>query len=158
VFQAKVYAIKACVKENLEVNYRNMNIYILSDSQAALKALDKHQIYSDVVWDCYQTLMELSNHNRVQLVWVPGHESIAGNETADQLAKIASEHPFIEPELACGICMGVAKKAIRDWKTMNHTKYWESLTGLRQAKGLIWGPSAKREKELLKLERNQLRP
>jgi hypothetical protein len=39
----------------------------------------------------------------------------------------------------------------------NHRKYWRSLTGLRQAKGFIQGPSAKRAKELLKVERNQLR-
>jgi hypothetical protein len=53
--------------------------------------------------------------------------------------------------------MGVAKTAIRYWTTMNHKKYWKSLTGLRQAKGLIRGPSAKRAKALLKLDRNQLR-
>jgi hypothetical protein len=79
------------------------------------------------------------------------------NETADQLAKIGSEHPFIGPGPACGNSMGVDKKAIRDWMSMNHKKYWESLTGLRQAKGLIRGPSAKRARELLKLDRNQLR-
>jgi ribonuclease HI len=123
VFQAEVYAIKACAEENLDRNYRNRKICILSDSQAAFKALDKHQINSKLVWDCYQTLMELANHNRVQLVWVPGHEGIAGNETADHLAKIGYEHPFIGPEPACGISMGVAKKAIRDWMAMNHKKY-----------------------------------
>jgi hypothetical protein len=32
VFQAEVYAIKACVKENIERNLRSRNIYILSDS------------------------------------------------------------------------------------------------------------------------------
>jgi hypothetical protein len=46
-----------------------------------------------------------------------------------------------------GISRGVAKKAIRDWMAMNQKKYWESLTGLRQAKGLTWGPSAKRTRE-----------
>jgi hypothetical protein len=52
VFQAEVYAIKAC---NLDRNYRNRNIYILSESQAAHKALDKHQINSKLVWDFHQT-------------------------------------------------------------------------------------------------------
>jgi hypothetical protein len=46
VFQAEVYAIKACADDNIDRNYKNRNIYILSDSQAAIKALDKHQIAS----------------------------------------------------------------------------------------------------------------
>jgi hypothetical protein len=39
VFQAEVYAIKACTVENLDRNYKNRNFYILSDSQAAIKEL-----------------------------------------------------------------------------------------------------------------------
>jgi hypothetical protein len=46
---------------------------------------------------------------------VPGHGGIDGNEMADQMAKLGSERPFIGPEPACGISMGVAKKAVRDW-------------------------------------------
>jgi hypothetical protein len=38
VFQAKVYAIKACTVENLDRSYKNRNICILSDSRAAIKA------------------------------------------------------------------------------------------------------------------------
>jgi ribonuclease HI len=57
-----------------------------------------------------------------QLIWVPGHEGIVGNETADQLAKTGSEHPFTGPEPACGISIGVAKKAVRDWMKRNHKK------------------------------------
>jgi ribonuclease HI len=63
--------------------------------------------------------MQLARHNRVQLIWVSGHEDIVGNETADQLAKTLSEHPFIGPEPACGISVGVAKKAGRDWTSRN---------------------------------------
>jgi hypothetical protein len=57
VFQAEVYAIKACAVENLDRDYKNRNIYILSDSQAAIKALGQHQITSKLVWDCHQSLI-----------------------------------------------------------------------------------------------------
>jgi hypothetical protein len=73
------------------------------------------------------------------------------------LAKTGFEHPFIGPEPACGISVGGAKKAARDWSNRNHKECWESTTGLREAKGLIQGPSARRTEDLLKLNRNQLR-
>jgi hypothetical protein len=53
---------------------------------------------------------------------VPGHEGIFGNETADHLAKTGSEHPFVGPEQACGISVGVDKKAVRDWTNRNQQK------------------------------------
>jgi ribonuclease HI len=113
VFQAEVYAINTCAVENLDREYRNRNIYILSDSQAAIKVLGKGQIISKLVWDCHQSLIQLARHSRVQLIWVPHNEGIAGNETADLLARTGSEHPFTGPEPACGIAIGVAKRAVR---------------------------------------------
>jgi hypothetical protein len=91
------------------------------------------------------------------VIWVAGHEGIIGNETADQLAKTGSEHLFIGPEPACGNSVGVAKKAVRDWTNKNHKEYWEFTIGLREAKEFIQGPSARRTKDLLKLNRDQLR-
>jgi hypothetical protein len=37
------------------------------------------------------------------------------------------------------------------------SSHWESVTGLTQPKGLIQGPSARRTKDLLRLNRDQLR-
>jgi hypothetical protein len=51
------------------------------------------------------------------------------------LGRAGSDHPLIGPEPACGIAIGVAKKAVRDWMSRKHQEYWEFLTGLRQAKG-----------------------
>jgi hypothetical protein len=36
-------------------------------------------------------------------------------------------------------------------------KYWESVIGRKQAKGLISGPSTRRTRDLLKVNRDQLR-
>jgi hypothetical protein len=60
VFQAEVYAIMAYVVENLAKNYRNRNIYIFCHTQAAIKALSNHQITTKLVWDLYQSLIQLS--------------------------------------------------------------------------------------------------
>ena len=37
-----------------------------------------------------KALMELSMHNCVRLLWVPGHSDIVGNEEAEKLAKQAA--------------------------------------------------------------------
>jgi hypothetical protein len=92
---------------------------------ATIKALGKHQITSKLVWDFHQSLIQLAKHNRVQLKWVPCHEDIVGNETADQLARTGPEHPFIRPEPACGTSIGVAKEAVKDWTNRNHKKTLE---------------------------------
>jgi ribonuclease HI len=78
-----------------------------------VEAVRKYQITSKLVWNCHQSLIQLTKHNSVQLISVPGHEVMTGNETADQLARTGSEHSFIGPEPACGISVGVAKKAVR---------------------------------------------
>jgi ribonuclease HI len=72
--------------ENTEKGYKGRNICILSDNQAAVKARNNFQINSKLVWYCHQSLKRLAEHNRVQLIWVPGHMGIDGNEMADQLA------------------------------------------------------------------------
>jgi ribonuclease HI len=110
VFQKEVCPIKACTVENLDRNCRNTQIHILSESQAVIKVLGNHHIILRLVWDCHQSLVQQAKLNRVQVIWVPGHAGTDGNETA----RTACEHLFIKPEPACGISVGVAKKAIRD--------------------------------------------
>jgi hypothetical protein len=82
---------------------------------------------------------------------------MVGNETADRLTRTGSEHPFIGPEPVCGISVRVAKKAVRDWTDRNYKKYWGSTTGLKQAKGFLSGPSARRTKDVLRPNRDQFR-
>jgi hypothetical protein len=50
---------------------------------------------------------------------------------------------FIRPEPACGISVGVTKKAVRDWTNRGHRKHWDSLRGQKQKKALIQGNLSK---------------
>jgi hypothetical protein len=46
------------------------------------------------------------------------------------IGKNRIEHPFTGHEPACGISIGVAKKAVRDWMKRDHIQTWESTNGL----------------------------
>jgi ribonuclease HI len=112
IFQAEIYAIGACVQENLRRGYLCKRIHILSDSQAALKALIQHQTRSQLVWECKQNLILPAKRNKVTLAWVPGHWRIAGNEKADVLARKGSANSFTGPEPVFGITKATACRSI----------------------------------------------
>jgi hypothetical protein len=42
-------------------------------------------------------MMKLVQHNKLQLVWVPGQMGTDGNETADEQVRQGSLHPLIGP-------------------------------------------------------------
>ena len=48
--------------ENMEKGYKDRNIHIPSDNQAAIMALHNLQTNYKLVWDCHQFLVELAEH------------------------------------------------------------------------------------------------
>ncbi|KAJ8960521.1 hypothetical protein NQ318_013807 [Aromia moschata] len=95
VFQAEITAISACAQEMTRRSYTNKRIQIISDSQAALKALGAVEIHSRVVKDCMDSLTKLAEHNSITLKWMRGHQGHVGIERADFLAKKGAEVPLI---------------------------------------------------------------
>jgi ribonuclease HI len=111
VFQTEIYAILLCAYENIRRAYKNKQILIFSDSQAALKALSGPKVISRLVEECQEALFVLKTLNEVTLVWVPGHHGIPGNEMADKPAKQVSDMPLLGPEPALGIPKCLAREA-----------------------------------------------
>jgi len=73
VFQTEIYAILQFACENIRRAYKNKQILIFSDSQAALKALCGPKVTSRLVAECLDALSTLASLNEVTLTWVPGH-------------------------------------------------------------------------------------
>jgi hypothetical protein len=71
--------------QNIEKSYIGRNIYILPDTQGAMKALDSFWIISNYS-QTHQSLLKLAEHNRIQLIRVPWHWGIEGNEVAGESA------------------------------------------------------------------------
>ena len=140
VFQAEVAAISWCLAENLRRRYQEKQIFILSDSQAALKALLSHVITSKLVWECLQLLNTLGNQNKVTLVWVPGHKGIEGNEKADQLARKGATTTFVGPEPALGVTKSCIRGVVSQWMLKEHQKRWELKPDAHHIKELMSTP------------------
>ena len=94
---AEVHALKAATKILIEEDCNQQNIVLLSDSLSALQSLtnDPNDLRTQQL---HNSLRTLSDNNRVVLQWVPAHVGIAGNETADRLARAAAKLP--QPHLS----------------------------------------------------------
>ena len=76
--------------EWININCKFETIYILSDSQASLAALNKQQTNSALILQTIKELNKVGLNNNIYLIKVPAHIGIQGNEQADKLAKLAT--------------------------------------------------------------------
>ena len=90
VFQAEIEAISHACQYTL-ANLKDLNIKyikILSDSQTAIKALNKPRITSKSVLTALEYMETLALQvNHQTLAWIKAHVGIEGNKQADQAAK-----------------------------------------------------------------------
>lgn len=155
VHQAELFAIDKCAKECLKRSLLDQNIFILSDSQSALKSLGGYVFSSKTAWNCLQSLQELGAQNKVKLLWVPSHLDIEGNEMADTLAKEGRDSDAILEVVP--LPPVVINQKINNWLNEKVTKYWQNLPGLEVSKSLIQSIDHKRFQDIIKLNRRDLR-
>lgn len=92
-YTAEALAILECLKYINQIGFHDTVIF--SDSLSCLKSLLSNPFnknsFSALSLEIKNQLLICSNHNlKVSLAWIPGHSGIQGNETADELAKLAA--------------------------------------------------------------------
>jgi ribonuclease HI len=90
VFQAEVFAIGQAahfIIHNPNITSNINQIDIITDSKAALQAIDGLVTSSKLVKDCMNTLDKLQERTNLTIHWTKAHVGHEGNEKADQLAK-----------------------------------------------------------------------
>ena len=158
MFQAEVYAIGAAARLLIEQGCTGRTISIASDSQSALNAIKNCIINSKVVLETVYYLNQLGEENAVNLLKVPAHTGIDGNEAADRLAKRGADPNFVDHSEVCvGISRNIAKSAIIKRFADTNDRYWNSLSGLEHSKKFINGFTKDKSKKILKMSRHKTR-
>lgn len=150
--------ILKCTNELLAKSAQNLAIFICSDSQSVLKAIDTYKFHSTLVLECRDYVQLLALKTPVTLAWVPGHSNIQGNEMADSLAKSGVEKSITSTEPYLKAPSSHFKNFINEWKSVTFKKRWESKdhANARQSKNCI-NINAKNSKSLLLLSRRNIR-
>lgn len=88
-FDGEIEAIQIALSQLLCHLNHFTRVVILSDSKAALQAINSTRVPTSVaIWNCQSLLRCLSdNHKTIFLQWIPAHCGVEGNERADLLAK-----------------------------------------------------------------------
>ena len=157
VLQTEVYAILIAAARLLKENLTKRKIFIVTDSKAAIAVLNSYEVNSGLVLECTQVLNALGKCNTVTLVWAPGHAGIAGNQVADELARVARAKPFIGPEPACGITYNTAKQEIQAKLTKEHCRHWSKIPGQNHSKIFLETPNGELAASILQLGRTKIK-
>ncbi len=96
VFDAELFAIEKAFKLVLnQISLFTKDIWIFSDSQAAIKRVQKSDLKAGqtqvLAIESWAAKIKTRHQVNIHLNWIPGHMNITGNEKADQAARRGTE-------------------------------------------------------------------
>ena len=151
VFQSEVYAIQKA--SEILRNMDTRSVCIFTDSQAALQALAKVQINSNVVKNCILELNKLGESTSVEIKWIKAHFGFTGNEMADQEAKSGTKK-IVEEKIPPPYRMALSK--IEEATRQLWDQRWTQSSECRQTKQWFTATNNSLSKKLMRTSRHQL--
>jgi ribonuclease HI len=151
VFLSEVRAIALAIEKVLTENITKTTINIYSDCTSAIAAILNPRSTSKTVQHCWSPLKQLDKSYKWSISWVKAHVGISGNESADLLAKRATQMNQTDPKLPTApihIRNTIAKFSNANWNT-----YWNGRGDCRQTKLWFPSPNHKESNNILRLNR-----
>lgn len=155
IMQAEILGIKECALMCLNYNIENKNIIILTDSQAAIKAIGNSFVIKSTIKTCIEQLNKLGERNRLTIAWVPGHSKVKGNERADAIANKFIDHDIVEMEVPRAAA--ILANEILKFEANESAKSWNGHTNCVHSKKFIKGFEEKKAKLIINCGRKNAR-
>jgi ribonuclease HI len=112
---------------------KHNKITFYSDSESAIKALEKNECKSKNVLRCKKALNSLNKVYEVKINWVKGHDNVCGNELADMLAKLGTDPKHAQhPQLTLGI--KYVHNTLRDSINSKWQERWDTTDTCKDTK------------------------
>ncbi|XP_034171030.2 uncharacterized protein LOC117600134 [Osmia lignaria lignaria] len=127
IFSAELMAIKQALQTAYTESYQKTAIF--TDSTSAIAAINNTSSYNDTIQQIIETHQKIiSNANKIQIIWIPSHVGITGNEKVDQAAREAVDaSQTVYNKLCLDEALKMTKKKLRsqwetEWKTTASTR------------------------------------
>jgi len=142
---------------NLDMSvHHDIDIFIFSDSQATVRALDSYTTNSKTISECRKSLNDMATHLRINLIWVPGHRNIEGNCIADELARYGKTADILRDKDTLGMPMATCKLYLSQRLYTLSNNRWNSISTCHNSR-LTWpNYNSKISKTLLQFSREDM--